>query len=1191
MCRCSHETKSSRDGYLRCCMVAAVDVDKELWLSHVTADLQLLQSSDPALGVTRWPRESLVTLIHLDGAWAGSPESQATLEAWKRLFGPDADCIKCEYLEGVERGHLPFRSDERTRRVVSLIAEGVRRDVATLVEKGARMYEEQDKNKMDYPSDKCLQDMLEEQFPKTPGKIAVYDEGREFTYKQLEDISTLLMKYLSNEGVGRETVVGILMDRCAEYVFALVAILRAGGAYMPLEIVYPAELVSRVLKESKPHIILTKKSYAGRLPPEQARLCMDDGWIESLQAMNIPPIPADKPRPDPDCLAYVVMSSGTTGVPKGICCPHRGAVHSYYWRHKQYPYEEGEREACNVFFVWEVLRSLMKGATAYVIPDDVIYDVQTLIKYLGQHSITRVLFTPSLAQLVVDTCSKEDISLELQKLKVLILCGEVVTISLRNKLHELLPECVLLNLYSVSECHDICDQDLRTLDVESAETCRFAPCGTLIPNVTCFVLDDNMQKVPYGFAGEIYIGGPCLAIGYLNQPEMTAKRFPPDPFHPGQRLYRTGDRGRILPNSGCLELMGRCDFMVKIRGYSVVLGAVEVALAEHPDISTAVVLVHGEEGEDKKLVAYVVPIDWKKKLSERNIRKWLRTKLPMYAIPSTFVILEALPVSGAGKLSRKELKEMTGRACDDVDEEGEGEELLVTEAKVAALWKEIVNCEVATLSPSDSFFEVGGHSLASVRLLARINQDFGLELALPDIMAAHTLQDMAKLVEGNGKGGAATNGAGGNGAVLDLRAEVRLEPSIYPAPSRKTGFERYRMAHTALRPLHRLLLTGASGYLGAFLLARLLASTDWDIYCLVRVPGRDASKAGDEEAAKAAAFDRIVATLKSYSLYRDGDEEMLAALEARVFPVVGDLSRPLLGLPESVFQNLAGEVDAILHNGAEVNLVKPYAALHATNVMGTQEVLRLAVANGRFSHGATHAKPVHYISTNGVFPTGMKQCLEEACLDDISGQLTEGYAQTKWVAEQLCLEARRRGLPVAIYRPGNMAGSSVSGQWNASDFIRLMIEGCITMGMAPAADASTSSWRLDLTPVDFAAAAIVHLIEHPVKSMGRVLHVQNPQAPVVMEDVFKWVESAGFPLKRVPLAEFRSELRTQSAGGKAKLQSLQVGLDGFIQYFESSVHFDSSGLHEALKGTGIDCPRVDPTLIQTYLKAMDIPRS
>eukprot|EP00899_Mesostigma_viride_P009490 jgi/Mesvir1/18542/Mv05083-RA.1 len=212
------------------------DVDKELWLSHVTADLQLLQSSDPALGVTRWPRESLVTLIHLDGAWAGSPESQATLEAWKRLFGPDADCIKCEYLEGVERGHLPFRSDERTRRVVSLIAEGVRRDVATLVEKGARMYEEQDKNKMDYPSDKCLQDMLEEQWVGHPCAALCGHVRHNLSTKSLG----LLNKSMGNLSWGRVHAAG---DRV------------------------PAELVSRVLKESKRNIL--KEVNAGRLPPEQ----------------------------------------------------------------------------------------------------------------------------------------------------------------------------------------------------------------------------------------------------------------------------------------------------------------------------------------------------------------------------------------------------------------------------------------------------------------------------------------------------------------------------------------------------------------------------------------------------------------------------------------------------------------------------------------------------------------------------------------------------------------------------------------------------------------------------------------------------------------------------------------------------------------------------------------------------------
>ncbi|EEY55125.1 L-aminoadipate-semialdehyde dehydrogenase, putative [Phytophthora infestans T30-4] len=431
--------------------------------------------------------------------------------------------------------------------------------------------------------------------------------------------------------------------------------------------------------------------------------------------------------------------------------------------------------------------------------------------------------------------------------------------------------------------------------------------------------------------------------------------------------------------------------MVKIRGYSVVLGAVESALAQHPLVSTSVVLTEGDEGEDKRLVAYIVPEDWEKVPSASNLREFLKEKLPHYAIPSVFVQLDALPINSAsGKLDRKkmpsieEAKKLRNESIDlSVDPQNLPQ--TETEKKLACIWSELLRLENdSVLHREASFFDVGGHSLLSTRLVSSIRDTFDVHLTLADILSSPELCSIASRIDQS------------LGAVLDA--------SIYPAATRKAGYSRYRVEMVSLPP-RNLFLTGATGFLGVHLLHALLKYSTSVVFCLVR--------AADEDAA----MDRIKNALKEFALL---EEAQKCHLEDRVIPVPGNLAQPLLGLDADMFKMLATEIDAILHNGADVNLVKPYSSLKSVNVLGTQEVLRLAVTNGL---AKTRVKPVHYISTNGVFPSTLSapRYLETADLSELSDQLDNGYAQSKWVAEQMCHEAAHRGLPVSILRPGNMA--------------------------------------------------------------------------------------------------------------------------------------------------------------------------
>jgi len=697
-----------------------------------------------------------------------------------------------------------------------------------------------------------------------------------------------------------------------------------------------------------------------------------------------------------------------------------------------------------------------------------------------------------------------------------------------------------------------------------------------------------LKLVSAGETGEVYVGGPVVGAGYLNMPEKTAERFVSNPWWKEgdgkyqKRLYRTGDLGRVLPDSKELEVLGRCDFMVKIRGYSVVLGAVETALANHPKLSSAVVLAIGGEGSrDKKLVAYVVPSVWKDPPSASSVRQFLKEHVPTYAIPSAFCVIDSLPVSGnaAGKLDRRKLpphetaQRLRAFSIDGADDAGKVDQTNSrlgpenkTEEGILKIWSELLDLPAEELSVVDSFFEVGGHSLLATKMVKMINEEFSTELTIITFMEAPTIRDLANSLLNEGDSTAAAN-------KIDLQAEaLSLDPSIYPFATRKGNtLSRFRIESTVFMKPRVIFLTGATGYLGSHILSELLQIPGLTTICLARAK------------TDAAAKQRLLQTMEKYKLLDETVEDASEAFDSRLIAVAGDLSKPLLGMDDLQFRSLALEIDSIIHCGAEVNLIKPYASLKESNVLGTQEILRLATTNGFIK---TKVKPVHYISTNGIFPVDAEaysnegnksvHLKEDVDLDNFSPFLSEGYAMTKWVAERMCAVAESRGLPVSVLRPGNMAGSSVTGMSNPDDLNFLLLEAILETGCAPLAD---TNYALDMTPVDFAAKAVTQLAaQSPQSVVGQRMHLQTPQAPVPLKDVVAWLNEEG---EKVIESVTRSEWMERIATSHEKLSS---GWLSFEKYFEAYTWLvlDSDNLQQALKGSSVECPSFDVSLLKKW---------
>lgn len=740
----------------------------------------------------------------------------------------------------------------------------------------------------------------------TPDTIALEDKSHTYTYAELDEITQKLASSLRRRGVGRDDPVGVLMGRSADYVIACLAALRAGGAFLVLELAYPPGMLNDVIDDAQPRVIVTKREHVGRIKADVPLIIMDEPDYSSNGHKSSDTSTDER---DLEKLAFISYSSGTTGRPKGIANPHRAAVRSYDLRFKVSDLQAGDRVACNVFFVWEILRPLLRGATTFCIPDEASYDPVALVDLLSSRNITETLMTPTLLATVLSRHAR--LGDRLPELKTLWLNGEVVTTDLILRATKALPNTRLLNCYSASETHEIACGDIKEMLNPNQPYCPVGP--PLDPKHT-YVLDDNQNRVDVGVSGELFIGGGLLARGYLNLEETTAKAFVPDPFAstPGARMYRTGDMARILP-SGLMEITGRVGAMIKLRGYSVVPGTVENAVVKNLAVKQCAVVPRGD-GVERQLVAYIVhdleaPEDRAVcEIDEAGYcpkgRRALAEHLAHYMIPTRWVELDELPTHEvSGKVDLKSLPAPPEPgAPSTINSKPKADNNTTIKAdQIAGMWAASLNIPATAVTKEHSFFDLGGHSLTLADLSNRLSKTFGFPVPLGALAGDPTIKGHVDAVVAARDGHTAA-------VQADLPAVLRAD-SVLPA-----DIQPKNARWTPLSEAKTVLLTGVTGFLGAFLLSSLIEHTTADIVCVVRFPdGLD-----DQCSAGMA---RLRKNLTDLGLWND---EIIDRVE--ILPA--NLSRKRLGLTADQFEHLAARVEVIIHAAATVNLVYPVSNSH-----------------------------------------------------------------------------------------------------------------------------------------------------------------------------------------------------------------------------------------------------------------------
>ncbi|MES2940630.1 MAG: non-ribosomal peptide synthase/polyketide synthase, partial [Pseudomonadota bacterium] len=589
-----------------------------------------------------------------------------------------------------------------------------------------------------YPADRCVHELFEAHAAATPLATALVRGGERLSYGELDAQANRLAHFLRDLGVGPDVRVAICADRRPHLVVGLLAVLKAGGAFVPLDPAYPRERLDHMLADSDPAVVLVDAL------GEQALSGNGHGPRLLLDAQETPwaDAPADALPPQdlglaPSHLAYVIYTSGSTGVPKGVMVEHRSVCNLSTAQTRAYAVDPDSRvlQFASISFdacVWETVMALCHGAALHLPDADTALVGPALVEMVRTHRITHATLPPAVLTGLGDDPADDD---ALASLRTLIVAGEAPTTALVRRWA---PGRLFINAYGPTET-TVC-ATMHVCDPADPIDTGVPPIGRPIANTRVYLLDANRQPVPVGVPGELYVGGASVARGYLNQPELTAQRFPADPFDArhGGRMYRTGDLARWRAD-GSIEFLGRNDFQVKVRGVRIELGEIEARLADHPGVREALVVAVDAQA-DRRLIAYYTRTA-DTEVGAAELSAHLARALPEFMVPAAFVALDAFPLTGNGKIDRKALPDPDGSSVvrrGDAPPEGEHEQAL------ARVWSELL--QIDRVGRHDDFFELGGHSLLAVRLTASIRRELGVELSLATLFAQPTLAAMATAV-------------------------------------------------------------------------------------------------------------------------------------------------------------------------------------------------------------------------------------------------------------------------------------------------------------------------------------------------------------------------------------------------------------------------------------------------------------
>ncbi|MEI6666776.1 MAG: amino acid adenylation domain-containing protein [Acidobacteriota bacterium] len=990
------------------------------------------------------------------------------------------------------------------------------------------------------PLDKTAFDVFANQASASPEAPAVRCRDEQWTYRQLFGRMDAIAARLSEEGVVSGDRVAILMERSPDLLAALLATWRVGAIYFPLDQGFPQARVSYMLTDAGARVCVTSRELAPRLGPTFGGrvVCVDD----LAHAPTRPGVGVAAAAPDSG--AYLIYTSGSTGQPKGVVVGHRGLLNCVLSTQALIGFASGDAllALTTVSFdisLVELLMPLVSGGVVDIVPDGMVGDGVALAGMMASHRPKYVQATPSTWKSVLAGGWQGDNTVCVGA------AGEALSRELAEQL--LQRSAGLWNLYGPSETA-IYSVVAKIVSAPGQPV----PIGRPPDNTQLYVLDDQRQPVPLGALGELYIGGDGVAPGYWSRPDLTAERFVDNPYRPGTRMYRTGDLVRYLP-AGDLLCLGRIDDQVKIHGVRVELGEVEAALRDVEGVRDAVATIWRDAHGDLQLVGHVIAAS--PAPSATAIRSRLRERLPAAMVPPHILFADAFPLTASGKIHRSDLPLPGGVAGGPISPTEAP--VTPTEKLLAEAWSRVLPVDVAAIGRDSNFMDLGGHSLLMTPLMVEVRRLFDVSFSLRVFFDAPTIRSFASAIadrrrtiathdSGNRLAAPARTAGWGRQRMAMLLREADLPPGIAPARG---------MSYSRSARIDTILLTGATGFLGVYIIADILRTTSAQVYCLVR------PKRGQDGKA------RIEKQMRHYDVW-PGDEAWMAQWRSRLHVVEGDVTLPRLGMAAATYETLARDVDAILHGAAHVNFIYPYEALRATNVLGLHEIVRFAFE--------ARIKPVHHLSTAAIWPMGAQFTFYEKDPIEHGQALNLGYDEAKWVGERCLLNAAERGLPTTRYRPGEVGGDSITGRCVTDHFLVACVRGFLEFGAFPVLDI-----EVDVAPVDYVAKALTYLVFHR-EPTGGAYHLTNPNRQH-MRQALTYLRGLGYQFEELRFEQLRDRLVGSPAFGSNPLFAYQAALEDMDDVSLQLPTYDTREADRALKGSGITCPPADDKLFGVYL--------
>ncbi|MDU1412334.1 MAG: amino acid adenylation domain-containing protein [Clostridium sp.] len=918
-----------------------------------------------------------------------------------------------------------------------------------------------------YEKNRTIHAVFEDMVTKYPNNNALVFKKKILTYKEVNEKANSLAHILREKGIGRGSFVSIMVDRSLEMVISVLAVLKAGGAYIPMDIDYPDARLIYILEDSKCKVVLSNNDRISELAYSGQVIDLRD---ESLFNSDIKSL---KDINEGEDIAYVIYTSGSTGAPKGVQVKHDGVINfkTAYQEHLNITEKDRIIQFASFSFdasVAEIVMTLLNGACLYIVEKDIINSYDKFIDYLNNNKITIATLPPA----YVSNISSNKV----KYLEKILTAGSSTNC-------EIVKDWSMgreyINAYGPTEA---------TIGVSmwhfNNKNSKVIPIGKPINNVKIYILDKYLNMQPIGVLGEICISGPGIAKGYLNKEELNNDRFVDNPFEGNMKMYRTGDIGRYL-DDGNIEFLGRMDNQVKVRGFRIELGEIENAILKEDYIKEAVVTVNEDKFKEKYICAYIV---YNEGEEEEKLREYLKNNLPDYMIPSYYIPLKNLPLTINGKIDKKALPKVNS----NVNSKEYVAPKNIVEKRLIEEWENVTG--VTGIGIKDRYYNFGGTSLKAIKFVLRLSNEY--KINVNDVFECRTIEELAKTVSFS------------NEELIEKLDLFKKDENQEEVCADLIGYDDYIIKNECYlnnrfsdkKKYRNILLNGATGFLGVNLLYHILMHTNYSVSVILR--------AREKENAE----ERLKNTL-NYHFHSD----IINEFKDRISIYEGDLTKESFGLKEDEYLYLSNHVDCVINCAANVKHYGEYEKFYNINVNAVNFIIKFCKLGKK--------KDIHHVSTVSVSMGTIedrKRALFTEYDCDLGKKYENYYIKTKLLAEKELLKAREESISVNIYRVGNLVGNSNSGifQQNISEnAFYQRIKAYIGLGVAIKSEEKI----LEFSFVDDVSKGFIELFDKEGLS-NETFHLYNPNR-ISMNDFSKILEGNNITLQLLNGQEYIEKLK------------------------------------------------------------------